>query len=95
MNPIKVIFSAIASNNSFASNSAQKLTESIPEFIQSNLFSSGKQCELLRLGSSSWEPLIFGIQFTIDAIEDLPAIDGDISIDKIVSPLDEIRNIAF
>jgi hypothetical protein len=95
MKPIKVIFSEISSNKGFASNITQKLSESIPEFIQSNLFLSGKQCELLRLGSSSWEPLIFGIQFTIDAIEDLPAISGDIYIDKVISPLDEIRNIGF
>jgi hypothetical protein len=95
MKPIKAIFSAIASNNNFASSITQQLTKSVIEFANSNLFLSGKRCELLRLGSSDWEPLTFGIQFTIDAIEDLPTIEGDISIDKIISPLDEIRNIGF
>ena len=95
MKPIKAIFSTIASDNNFASSITKQLTKSVAEFANSNLFLSGKRCELLRLGSSSWEPLIFGIQFTIDAIDDLPAIDGDISIDKIISPLDEIRNIGL
>ncbi len=95
MKPIKAIFNSISSNGNFASDITKQLSKSVVEFTGSTLFSYGKKCELLRLGSSSWEPLIFGIQFTIDAIEDLPAISGDIYIDKIISPLDEIRNIGF
>lgn len=90
--PIKAIFNAIASDGNFADTITQQLTKSIPEFKGSRLFSNGKQCELLRLGSSSWEPLIFGIQFTIDAIEDTPTVEQTILSCEIESPLDEIRN---
>jgi hypothetical protein len=94
MKPIKAIFSAIASSNSFASNITQQLTKSVVEFTSSNLFSTGKNCELLRLGSSSWESLIFGIQFTIDVIEDAPMVEKTILSGNIDSPLDEIRRIS-
>ncbi len=93
MKPIKVTFGTIASNNSFASNITQKLAESVVEFTNSNLFSTGKKCELLRLGSSSWEPLIFGIQFTIDAIADNPITKSAI-LNGQDSCLDEIRKIS-
>jgi len=93
MKPIKAIFNAIASDVNFANIIMQQLAKSIPEFKSSRLFSVGKHCELLRLGSSSWEPIIFGIQFTIDVIEDSPT--DDLHTEKIVedfdSPLDEIR----
>ncbi len=94
MKPIKVIFAKLSSDSSFAGVITKQLTKSIPEFIDSSLFSNGKQCELLRLGSSSWEPFIFGIQFTIDAIEDTPTVGKTILSGEIESPLDEIRNNA-
>lgn len=94
MKPIRAIFREIASNNSFASNIAQQLAKSILEFTGSNLFLSGQKCELLRLGSSSWESLILGIQFTIDAVEDISVNEQKNFSDNIISPLDEIRNTA-
>ncbi len=94
MKPIKAIFNAIASNDSFASQITQQLTKSVVEFTRSNLFNGGKQCEILRLGSSSWEPLIFGIQFTIDAIDNAPTVEKTILSGDIDSPLDEIRRIS-
>ena len=94
MKPIKAIFNVIASNNSFASNITQQLTKSVVEFTSSNLFLSGKKCELLRLGSSNWEPLIFGIQFTIDVIESTPTVEKTILSGEIESPLDEIRRFS-
>ena len=91
--PIKAIFGTIASNNNFASNITSHLIKLVVEFTGSNLFSTGKKCELLRLGDSSWEPLIFGIQFTIDAVEDSPT--DELHTEEIVknfdNPLDEIR----
>lgn len=96
MKPIKAIFNSIASGKDFASNITQQLTKSVHEFKGSNLFLTGKNCEFLRLGDSSWEPLIFGIQFTIDVIENSPT--EELHIEKIVeysdSPLDEIRKAA-
>lgn len=65
MKPIKSIFSAIASNNSFANNIAQHLSQSVVEFTNSNLFGSGKQCELLRLGAVDWESLFFGFSLLL------------------------------
>ena len=94
MKPIKAIFNVIASNNSFASDITQQLTKSVVEFTSSNLFLSGKKCELLRLGSSNWEPLIFGIQFTIDVIESTPTVEKTILSGEIESPLDEIRRFS-
>ncbi len=100
MKPIREVFSVIASNNiasnsNFASNITLHLAKSVVEFTKSNLFSNGKKCEFLRLGTSSWEPLIFGIQFTIDAIEDAPTVEKTILSGDIDSPLDEIRNASI
>jgi len=94
MKAIKAVFSAIASNNDFMLKIAPKLIESVIEFTKSNLFSTGNKCELMRLGASSWEPLIFGIQFTIDAIEDAPMPEKIILSGDMDSPLDEIRRIS-
>lgn len=92
--PIKVIFNTLASDNTFADTITQRLTKSIAEFENSRLFGTGKQCELLRLGSSNWEPIILGIQFTIDAIEDTHTVEKTTFSGDIDSPLDEIRRIS-
>lgn len=96
MKPIKSVFSAIAPNGNFASNISQHLSKSVVEFINSNLFASGKQCELLRLGTDNWESLFLGIQFTIDAIEDIPKDElyTEKNVESFDSPLDEIRKAA-
>jgi hypothetical protein len=93
--PIKAIFNTLASDGTFADSIAQRLTKSIAEFNGYRLFSTGKPCELLRLGSSNWEPMILSIQFTIDAIEDSPRVERNIVSDEIESPLDEIRNASI
>ena len=92
--PIKAIFNTLASDNTFADTITQRLTKLITEFEHSRLFATGKQCELLRLGSSNWEPMILSIQFTIDAIEDSPTVERNIVSGEIESPLDEIRRFS-
>ncbi len=92
--PIKAIFNTLASDNTFADTITQRLTKSITEFENSRLFAIGKRCELLRLGSSNWEPMILSIQFTIDAIEDSPTVEENIVSDETESPLDEIRRFS-
>jgi hypothetical protein len=94
MQSIKNAFKSISTNNNFASKIMEQVVISFSDFTGSNLFRDGKECELLRLGSVTWEPLFFGIQFTIDAIEDNPINDSSTLVNKHSSPLDEIRKAA-
>ena len=89
----KFITTSITTRNNFSSSLSSELGQSIPDFANSNLFSTGKPCGLLRLSSSNWEPLILGIQFTIDAIQDIPTNEQVVLSNKSISPLDEIRNL--
>ena len=90
---IKKLFNSVAAYTDFEALITKQLALSLTEFSDSRLFQKGKECELLRIGSSEWEPLVIGLQFTIDAIEDDSANERDIFVNKSVSPLDEIRNI--
>jgi hypothetical protein len=92
---IKNAFKSISTNNYFVSKVMEKIITSFSEFTSPNLFKDGKECELLRLGSARWEPLLFGIQFTIDAIEDNPINNSSTLVNKHTSPLDEIRNTSI
>ncbi len=90
---VKTAFKALTLHNTFRGKIINQAMASIPEF-SSDLFQAGKECELLRKGNSKWEPMILGLQFTIDAIED-DAINEQTSILKNQdSPLDEIRKIS-
>jgi len=91
---IRKIFQAIVSNANFTKNILSELAKSINDIGVSNLFNDGKECEVLRLNSSTWEPLIFGIQFTFDAIPDIPKTEQIVFSSSAISPLDEIRKIS-
>jgi hypothetical protein len=102
MKSIKNAFKLILTDNRFVSTAMQKLSSSLGELADYNLFRDGKECELLRLGDSKWEHLTIGIQFTIDAIEDDLMNEQNISSNRLSQtsagyfndPLDEIRNTA-
>jgi len=93
--PIKNTFKAIASGGSFGSRISKELSKSIIELASSDLFVNGRNCEILRLGSSNWESFTLGIQFTVDVVKDTPITDVSTFINGRISPLDEIRNTSI
>jgi len=90
---IKKVFKLILTDNRYTSIAIQKLSSSLSELTDYSPFRDGKECELLRLGTSQWEHLTLGIQFTIDAIEDIPTTEQVIFSNNSISPLDKIRNL--
>lgn len=93
MKPIKSMFTKV-SQGGFADVIHKHLSKTMAEFTNTNLFAQGKSCELMQLGSSSWETLFLGVQLTIDIVEIKPNDTEELSLDlyaQIKSPLDEIR----